>query len=100
MTGVNQILVINALNGTFPLVLRKKYPEAKITCAEVFPYYVHHLNNMGFDVIDWKDTAGMKFDLVVGNPPYQDKVGNENSTNSVDLYAKFIYKCFNCSLSC
>jgi site-specific DNA-methyltransferase (adenine-specific) len=34
----------------------------------------------------------MKFDVVVGNPPYQDKKGNENSTNSADLYAKFVIK--------
>jgi|APGre2960657373_1045057.scaffolds.fasta_scaffold04694_3 site-specific DNA-methyltransferase (adenine-specific) len=34
----------------------------------------------------------MKFDVVIGNPPYQDKKGNENSTNSADLYAKFVIK--------
>lgn len=37
----------------------------------------------------------MKFDNVIGNPPYQDKKGNEDSTNSADLYAKFVEKSFN-----
>ena len=65
------ILVINALNGVFPLVLQKKYPDAKITCAEIFPFYKHHLKNLGFEVVDWDQVGDMKFDIVVGNPPYQ-----------------------------
>jgi hypothetical protein len=64
------ILVINALNGVFPLVLQKKYPHAKITCAEIFPFYKHHLRNLGFEVMDWDCVGDMKFDLVIGNPPY------------------------------
>jgi hypothetical protein len=64
------VLVINALNGTLPLVLQKKYPSARITCAEVFPFYKHHLRNLGFEVVDWESMSGMKFDLVIGNPPY------------------------------
>lgn len=39
----------------------------------------------------------MKFDLVVGNPPFQDKTGNENSTNSADLYTRFVQKSFELS---
>jgi site-specific DNA-methyltransferase (adenine-specific) len=91
------ILVINALNGVFPLVLRKRYPHAKITCAEIFPFYKHHLRNLGFEVMDWDRMGDMKFDMVVGNPPYQDKTGNENSTNSADLYVKFVERSFDLS---
>ncbi len=39
-----------------------------------------------------KEIYKMKFDVTLGNPPYQDKEGNENSTNSSDLYRKFIEK--------
>jgi hypothetical protein len=36
------------------------------------------------------DWGTMKFDVILGNPPYQDKSGNENSSNSADLYARFV----------
>lgn len=86
---MKNILVINALNGVFPLVLRKRYPSATITCAEVFPFYKHHLKNLGFEVVDWK-TIGedVKFDIVIGNPPYQNKDTNLKG----NLWSQFILK--------
>jgi hypothetical protein len=86
---MNTILVINALNGVFPLVLQKKYPHAKITCAEIFPFYKHHLRNLGFEVMDWDCVGDMKFDLVIGNPPYQN--GNEKGGKS-SLWRRFVSK--------
>ena len=83
------ILVINALNGVFPLVLQKKYPTAKITCAEIFPFYKHHLRNLGFEVVDWDDVMDMKFDIVVGNPPYQ----SDKRTGTQPLWPLFVHKC-------
>jgi hypothetical protein len=86
---MKNILVINALNGVFPLVLRNKYPDATITCAEVFPFYKHHLRNLGFEVVDWDQVTDMKFDIVVGNPPYQN--GNEKGGKS-SLWRRFVSK--------
>jgi hypothetical protein len=83
------ILVINALNGTLPLVLRKKYPSATITCAEIFPFYKHHLLNLGFAVADWETLGDMKFDLIIGNPPYQN--GGEKGGKS-SLWRKIVAK--------
>lgn len=85
------ILVVNALNGSLPLVLRNKYPSAKITCAEVFAFYKQHLQKLGFEVVDWENVGDMKFDLVVGNPPYQH--GNEKG-GARSLWRKFVRKGF------
>ena len=88
---MNTILVINALNGSIPLVLRKRYPSATITCAEVFPFFMAHLRKLGFVVVDWDSVGDMKFDLVIGNPPYQ----SEKGTGTQPLWPLFVHKAAN-----
>lgn len=87
------ILIPNALSGMLPIIARELYPEAKITCAEYFPYYCGHLVALGFNVIDLNmDIENFKmkkkFDVVVGNPPYVDASGG-----NIPLYNKFVEKC-------
>lgn len=86
---VETVLVVNALNGSLPLVLRKKYPHAKITCAEIFPFYKHHLQKLGFEVTDWEG-LDMRFDMIVGNPPYQKD--NNSGRDDDNLWPKFLAK--------
>jgi len=84
------ILVINALSGTFPILLRERFPKARIICAEYVDYFTDHLTRLGFEVtkiiekegelvLD-KKYDGIKADVVIGNPPYQ---GN-NDTSRTD----------------
>lgn len=82
----NKICVVNALNGILPLVLREAFPDAEITCAEVFPFFKEHLFRLGFKGVDWSG-VDMKFDLVIGNPPYVD-----SSVGKIPIYDKFIVK--------
>lgn len=83
------ILVTNALSGSVPLSLKKQYPNARIVCSEVFPYFKNHLSNLGFEVYDWKEinNINMNFDTIVGNPPYN----REIKINNTPLNAGYIY---------
>jgi hypothetical protein len=93
------ILVFNALSGTIPLMLQKKFPKAKIVCAEYFDYFKDHLNRLGFDtvevtsdnnIINLKIESDMKFDVILGNPPYQ----SEKGTGTQPLWPLFVSKAF------
>jgi len=96
------ILVYNALSGTIPLMLKEQFPKARIICAEYFEYFKDHLIRLGFEVIGIvedkdgklyleKEDGNMKFDVVIGNPPYQDPAGQ--NTIYPKFYAKAIYVC-------
>ena len=96
------ICVYNALSGTIPLLLKERFPKARIVCAEYFDYFKDHLTRLGFEVtgiaednIDGKlyldKEYKMKFDVVIGNPPYQDPTGQ--NTIYPKFYAKAIEVC-------
>jgi transposase-like protein len=90
------IAVVNALSGTIPLLLREKFPKAKIVCVENFDAFNDHLNRLGFETIKWdnieqylKENNMKKFDAIVGNPPYQ----KENSkAKRWTLWEEFVKK--------
>lgn len=92
------ILIINALNGVLAQAARKKYPDASIICLEWFDHYVPWLRRQGFevkcldeDLKNWKRELGdMKFDLVMGNPPYQ----NSDKDEGNKLWARFVKHSF------
>ena len=75
------ILVVNALNGMLPVLLRERFPNTRIVCAEYFPFYINHLKKMGFETykLQMKDKGeifipelenNMNFDYGITNPPY------------------------------
>ena len=57
--------------------------------------YINHLTRRGFKNVRHKDFLNeiieMEFDVVLGNPPYQIKVGE---TNTEPIWDKFVLKCF------
>jgi hypothetical protein len=95
------ILVYNALSGTIPLMLKERFPKARIICAEYFEYFKDHLTRLGFEVssvvededgkLYLEEDYEMKFDVVIGNPPYQDPAGQ--NTIYPKFYAKAISVC-------
>ena len=95
------ICVFNALSGTIPLLLKEKFPKARIVCAEYFEYFKEHLKRLGFEVVGIiEDEYGhlyldkdndMKFSVVIGNPPYQDG-DREDQANK--LWPQFVKKAY------
>jgi hypothetical protein len=96
------ILVYNALSGTIPLLLKEKFPKARIVCAEYFEYFKDHLTRLGFEVssvvededgkLYLEEDYEMKFDNIIGNPPYQ-KPKSDNrmgSRGASELWAEFV----------
>ena len=75
------ILVVNALNGMLPVLLRERFPNTRIVCVEYFPFYINHLKNLGFETYELTMNYqgeifipelenNMNFDYGITNPPY------------------------------
>jgi hypothetical protein len=62
---IKNIGVINGLNGLIPLMLRKSYPNAKISCIEYFDYFKNHLKNLNFDVYSSIEDVEENMDVVI-----------------------------------
>lgn len=91
-----RILVLNALNGVIPFILRIMYPTADIYCHEPFPSFKKFLDDSGFKTLTEKELKNMKkFDVVVGNPPYQAQQKATGKRGGGDaVWDKFVIKAF------
>jgi hypothetical protein len=63
--NVKNVCVINALNGTFPFLLKKNYPNVNVVCVEYFDYFKNHLKSQGFNVVNSLDETTHKFDAII-----------------------------------
>lgn len=83
------IIVGNALSGSVPFLLKRLYSRATIYCYEYFPYFVSHLERIGFTVLThWKDSVEFsmkRFDHGFINPPY---MKGRWKTFITDLYSR------------
>lgn len=92
--NVEYVFVFNALNGTYVLAAQEKWPNAKIICFELWPYYAEHLRNLGATVITGeqeldnlvKELNMQSRPLLLTNPPYTDgsQAANEIYTSIID----------------
>ena len=87
-----RILVLNALNGVIPFILRNMYPTADIYCYEQFDSFKKFLKDSGFKILTEKEFNTMKhmFDVIVGNPPYQTHTDNKSRA----VWPAFVQKAF------
>ena len=90
--GKRNFIIINALSGSVPYLLHKKYPDLNIFCGEYYSYFKNHLkrllpNSVVLD-IEINDnkliTKGneMKFDVILTNSPYQSKEEGDRKGSS------------------
>jgi len=82
---VKNIGVINGLNGLIPLMMRKRYPNAKISCIEYFDYFKNHLKNLKFDVYSSIEDVEENMDVVIFDCKSLSGIkssGNKKSWNS------------------
>lgn len=102
-------VIPNALNGSLVIAVKKRFPDARIVCLEIFPFYMHQLEK-DFEVevaqidtstnlmlqlqnigslmkIDWNNTT------VLMNAPYQeiDEESGDRKDQASNLWADFMY---------
>jgi SAM-dependent methyltransferase len=94
----SRVLIPGSGFGTFALALvYRGWNPAMITSVELDSYYVlisqAALKNLGLDVVHsdfltWN--SGMKFDVIIGNPPYQRPKHAEGNKDNRPLWIDFL----------
>jgi len=80
---------LNGVNCRYCKVSKELYDRDERLESYAYPFIHEYINE---DIIDDKERKkffNMKFDVIIGNPPYQMKVGDEGS-QSIPIYNLFI----------
>jgi superfamily II DNA or RNA helicase len=100
------VFILNALNGTYVLEAKKRWPNAKIICIDHWPFYAEHLKNLGAEFYQVNMHDPEEFELgikkiiealkmksrpvLLTNPPYTDGTQGAN-----EIYTAIIDRAIN-----
>ena len=111
------VFILNALNGTYVLEAKKRWPKAKIVCIDHWPFYAEHLRNLGAEFYQVNMHNADEFEIgvkkiikdlklksrpvLLTNPPYTDGTqgANEIYTTIIDRAINLLDPVAMCSVT-
>ena len=92
----NKVLVFDSLEHAFALAQCYELPRTNITVQTASSVYARIAKKAGFNVYEANtpiDYPNMQFDIVIGNPPYQE--GENKGTGGKQIWHHFVDIAFN-----
>ena len=98
--GKNKSILVLFSYEMLPVLCELGYGNVTLVVDNVKPVVYHVAKYYGYNVMTFEEIEEMKFDVVLGNPPYQDtKEDGSRKSKTVNLWSKFISVGMNISKS-